>query len=170
MGDSETTLKYVACSEDWNERKEKFARILEKARGERTITKFAVDSAISPAYLSRLLREKIDIAPPLSAIIKFANASENRVSYEEILEVAGITVRESVHLKNSEDLISELKFIEKKCNRIVENLKNNSSNLSSRDLQDAIESVKKYASELSAEFLVANDPDLSEHLELSNRF
>lgn len=66
-----------------------FAKILEKAKGERTINEFAKDTGISAPYISRLIRKLIDNMPTPESINIFAQHALNNVAYEDLMDAAG---------------------------------------------------------------------------------
>lgn len=69
--------------------KVEFARLLEKAKGSRTITKYAEESGVSASHISRLLRGLLDTAPSPETISKLATKAYNKVSYKDLLNAAG---------------------------------------------------------------------------------
>ena len=69
--------------------KNSFALLLKTAMGSRSINKYAGDSGVTSAHISRLLREKIDTPPNPDTIKKLAEAASNNVSYEELMVAAG---------------------------------------------------------------------------------
>jgi len=80
-----------------------FAKLLKKARGSRSINKYASESDVTAAHISRLLREKIDTPPNPGTIKKLANAAHNNVTYEDLMTAAGHIVTEkemNTHKKN----------------------------------------------------------------------
>ena len=72
-----------------NFNKEAFSRILEKAKGNRTITKYSEDSGVSTSHISRLLRGLLDTPPSPEIISKLAEKPHKDVSYKDLLEAAG---------------------------------------------------------------------------------
>lgn len=76
--------------------KELFAELLNKAKGEdRSINKYAAEIDISPAHISRLLRNLIDTAPYPETISKFAQGAYNGVSYDMLMQAAGHIIKEA---------------------------------------------------------------------------
>lgn len=73
---------------DYEFNKERFARVLECAIGEKSLAEFGRLADINQAYLSRYKNQKKDVAPILSTLKKIANASTT-VTYAELLEAAG---------------------------------------------------------------------------------
>ncbi|WP_171804985.1 helix-turn-helix domain-containing protein [Mahella australiensis] len=69
--------------------KEKFAELLNTAKGNRSIRKYADDSGISPAHISRLLRKITKVSPEPDTIRKLAEAAYNNVTYEDFMIAAG---------------------------------------------------------------------------------
>lgn len=71
--------------------KEKFAHLLNKAKGNRSINKYAADCGIAAAHISRLLRSLVDTPPNPPTIEKFTKHSIGNVSYEDLMAAAGHT-------------------------------------------------------------------------------
>lgn len=71
-----------------------FSHLLKKARGSRSINRYASDSGVTSAHISRLLREKIETPPNPDTIKKLSNAAQNSVTYEDLMIAAGHIVRE----------------------------------------------------------------------------
>lgn len=69
--------------------KNRFAHLLKKAKGNRSINRYASDSGVTSAHISRLLREKIETPPNPDTIKKLSNAAQNNVSYEDLMIAAG---------------------------------------------------------------------------------
>lgn len=98
-----------------NFNKEKFSRILEKSKGNRTITKYSKDSGVSTSHISRLLRGLLNNPPSPEIISKLAEKPHNGVSYKDLLEAAGhigiIDSKEEIEIYspvNSRNLALEL--------------------------------------------------------------
>lgn len=68
--------------------KELFAELLLKAKGKRSLNKYAEDSGVTSAHISRLTRSLLDTAPTPQTIEKLANAAVD-VTYEELMIAAG---------------------------------------------------------------------------------
>lgn len=69
--------------------KDSFARLLEKAKGVRSINKYAEDSEVSAAHISRFLRMILDTPPSPETIAKLAAKAYNEVSYRDLMTAAG---------------------------------------------------------------------------------
>jgi len=69
--------------------KVKFAELLKRAQGDRQQNTFADDIGMSKTYLNSYLGAKNDKPLTPSTIKKIAAASDNRVSYAELLEASG---------------------------------------------------------------------------------
>lgn len=69
--------------------KERFAELLEAAKGDRSIRKYAQDSGVSAAHISRLLRKINDVAPEPDTIKKFAASAYNGITYDDFMKAAG---------------------------------------------------------------------------------
>ena len=72
-----------------NFNKKIFAMLIDKARGERSVRRFAADSGISYLQLRTLLMCEQENAPGMKLITKLAENSENNVELEEYLYAAG---------------------------------------------------------------------------------
>jgi len=72
-----------------NFNKKIFAMLIDKARGERSVRRFAADSGISYLQLRKLLMCEQENAPGMKLITKLAENSENNVELEEYLYAAG---------------------------------------------------------------------------------
>ena len=77
----------VPLDHDFN--KELFAELLKKAQGDRQQNTFAEDIGMSKTYLNAYLGGKKDKPLTPSTIRRIAEASGNRVSYEELLCASG---------------------------------------------------------------------------------
>lgn len=73
---------------DFDFDKEKYAEVLRRAIGDRSIATFSKDVGISTGYVSRYLNLKCDVTPTIATIKKIANATK-MVNYAELLEAAG---------------------------------------------------------------------------------
>lgn len=69
--------------------KEKFATLLEQAKGNRSINSFAEAAGVSNAHISKLLRSMVETSPEPKTIRKIADVAHNEVTYEDLLEAAG---------------------------------------------------------------------------------
>jgi transcriptional regulator with XRE-family HTH domain len=69
--------------------KEKFAFLLNKARGNRSINQYALHSGVTAAHISRLSRGLLDSPPTPQTIKKLAEHAHNNVTYEELMAAAG---------------------------------------------------------------------------------
>jgi SOS-response transcriptional repressor LexA len=92
--------------------KTKFAELLRKATGSRSINQYWLRSEVSATYISKLQRGLVDKPPSPEIIRKLADHAENGVTYEELMQAAG-------HIKQYpvQDLME-------KYNEIWPNLKN----------------------------------------------
>ncbi|GGA32045.1 XRE family transcriptional regulator [Psychrobacillus lasiicapitis] len=68
--------------------KEKFAELLIKGQGTRSLNAFAKDSGVSSAYISKLIRGLYETAPSPAIIKKIADTARD-VSYGELMAAAG---------------------------------------------------------------------------------
>lgn len=69
--------------------KKEFGELLEKAKGNRTINKYASDAKVDAGYISRLIRGLINTPPSASVIKKLASKAYNGVTPEDLLYQAG---------------------------------------------------------------------------------
>lgn len=88
--------------------KEKFAELLDKAKGSRSINKYAEEADISAAHISRFLRRMIDTPPTPETISKLSSKAYNDVSYRDFMEAAGYIEIDSnvepIDLENNNNL------------------------------------------------------------------
>lgn len=76
--------------------KEKFAELLKRAIGKQSINRFWLQTEVSSAYISRLLRCKIENPPSPEIIRKLASHAHDGITYEDFMEAAGHIQRTSV--------------------------------------------------------------------------
>lgn len=70
--------------------KDRFAYLLRKAKGpERSLNQYALDSGVSAAHISRLMRGLLDAPPTPQTIEKLAEFAYGGVTYEQFMEAAG---------------------------------------------------------------------------------
>lgn len=69
--------------------REKFAELLEKARGGRSINRFAYETGVSSAHISRFLRKLIESPPSPETISKLVSKANNDVTYQDMMIAAG---------------------------------------------------------------------------------
>ncbi len=72
-----------------NFNKEKFAELLEKAKGKRSINNYALKSGVTSAHISRLLRGLLDTPPMPDTIKKLSDHAHNEVRYNDLMVAAG---------------------------------------------------------------------------------
>ncbi len=95
-----------------------FAMLIDKARGERSVRRFAQEAGISYLQLRKLLMCEQENAPGIKLITKLAENSENGVDFEDYIYAAGkleadnedipeISPRLRLLLKNYEALSSK---------------------------------------------------------------
>lgn len=73
--------------------KEKFAVLLDRAKGDRSINNFANETGVSAAHISRFLRQMIASPPTPETISKFAAKAHNEVTYQDLMVAAGHLAR-----------------------------------------------------------------------------
>ena len=94
------------------------AMLIDKARGERTTRKFALDCGISYVQLHKLEMEAQENAPGLKLLTKLAENSENGVELEDYMFACGIeeetivpkvkkTVSKSLDVQSMYDKLSQ---------------------------------------------------------------
>lgn len=94
------------------------AMLIDKARGERTTRKFALDCGISYVQLHKLEMEAQENAPGLKLLTKLAENSENGVELEDFMFACGIeeetivpkvkkTVSKSLDVQSMYDKLSQ---------------------------------------------------------------
>lgn len=69
--------------------KNKFAALIKKAMGDRSINQYALHSGISATYISRLLRDMVESPPMPPTIKKLSSKAYNGVTYEDLMVAAG---------------------------------------------------------------------------------
>ncbi|MCB2301045.1 hypothetical protein [Clostridium tagluense] len=69
--------------------KSSFAQLLLLAKGDRTITNYGNQCDISPAHISRLLRELVNARPLPATLKKFADFSYNNITYKVLMDNTG---------------------------------------------------------------------------------
>lgn len=69
--------------------KMKFAEILEKAKGSRSINQYWLHSEVSATYISKLLRCLVENPPGPEILRKLAEHAENGIMYEDFMQAAG---------------------------------------------------------------------------------
>lgn len=69
--------------------RDEFARLLNLAKGERSINQYALHSGISAAHISRLLRSLLDTPPNPDTIKSLAEKAYGEVTYNELMKAAG---------------------------------------------------------------------------------
>lgn len=69
--------------------KERFAMLLDRAKGDRSINQYANETDISAAHISRFLRQMIDAPPTPETISKFAEKAHNGITYRDLMIAAG---------------------------------------------------------------------------------
>ncbi|CEP67106.1 Uncharacterized [Moorella glycerini] len=79
--------------------KEKFAQLLNKARGDRSINQYALQSGVTSAHISRLSRALLNSPPTPQTIKKLADHAYNNVTYEDLMAAAGYLPEEEKQAK-----------------------------------------------------------------------
>jgi hypothetical protein len=69
--------------------KPKFAELLDKAKGNRSINQYGLHSGVDAGYISRLLRKMVEAAPLPPTLKKLADKAYNGITYEDFMIAAG---------------------------------------------------------------------------------
>jgi SOS-response transcriptional repressor LexA len=69
--------------------KERFSELLLSALGDRTKEDYAQESGVSRGYISKCINMRIENPPSPDILKRLAEASGNKVTYEDLMEVAG---------------------------------------------------------------------------------
>lgn len=69
--------------------KDKFAQLLDLAKGDRSINQYSLISGVSAAHISRLLRGLLDTPPSPEIIKKLSDRACNDITYYELMDAAG---------------------------------------------------------------------------------
>ncbi|SFH22199.1 hypothetical protein SAMN05660649_04319 [Desulfotomaculum arcticum] len=69
--------------------KQKFAQLLNRARGDRSINQYALHTGVTSAHISRLSRAILDSPPSPQTIKKLADNAYNDVTYKDLMAAAG---------------------------------------------------------------------------------
>lgn len=119
--------------------KEKFADLLNTAKGRRSINQYAADSDVTSAHISRLLRSLLDTPPSPQTIRKLADSAENDITYFELMAAAG-------HLQESEERNKRLEALTTFLNEVE--LQKQIRDKAIRDLDIANEDISEREKEL----------------------
>ncbi len=79
--------------------KDKFAKLLQVAQGERSLNKYAFESGVTSAHISRLSRCLLDTPPSPQTIKKLAACAHNEVRYEDFMVAAGYL--DTLHIEDN---------------------------------------------------------------------
>jgi len=90
---------------------EAFSDLLQKAKGNRSINKYAHEIDISAAHISRLIRGLIDTPPSPETINKFAQGAYNGVTYNDLMIAAGHITKVNETAEKENDSILEKEFL-----------------------------------------------------------
>ncbi len=85
-----------------------FAILIDKARGERSVRRFASDCGISYLQMRKLLLGEQENPPRLKLITKLAENSENGIELEDYLFAAGIDTEEA---KDKTEISAKHRFL-----------------------------------------------------------
>lgn len=115
--------------------RERFAKLLERAKGNRSINHYGLQCGVNPGYISRLMRGLRETPPSADVINKLAAKAHNGVTVEALMEAAGYlpgaetSARERMPI-NLEDVLRE------------EDLHFNKVPMSERDKQSVLEALQ----------------------------
>lgn len=70
-------------------KQEQFAQLLDLAKGDRSINKYAEESNVSAAHISRFLRKMIKAPPSPETISKLSSKAYNEITYRDFMIAAG---------------------------------------------------------------------------------
>ncbi|SNY26835.1 Peptidase S24-like [Orenia metallireducens] len=70
-------------------KKIEFKELIEIALGDRSITQYANESDVNRTYISKIINEKLDSPPSPEILKKLAEHSQGRVTYKELMLIAG---------------------------------------------------------------------------------
>lgn len=90
--------------------KEEFGRLLEKAKGERSINTYAMHSGVDSAHISRLIRGMVDRPPTPQTIKKLSDNAHNDITYKDLMIAAGHYDKEEAEYLENREL---MRFIRK---------------------------------------------------------
>lgn len=97
-----------------------FAYLLNKAKGNRSINKYADETNVSVSHISRLLRKLLDSPPTPETISKLASKADNGVTYKDLMIAAGYITGETVEVEYSpQDRQVAMKQIEENFFQII---------------------------------------------------
>lgn len=100
--------------------KQKFALLLEKAKGDRSINQYAYETGVSSSHISRLLRELLDSPPTPELISKLALKAQNKITYRQLMIAAGHISEKSIETEYSpQNKYHLLKQTEQKFSQII---------------------------------------------------
>lgn len=124
--------------------KNKFALLLRKAKGpERSLNQYAIDSGVSSAHISRLMRGLLDTPPTPQTIEKLAEFAYGGVTYEQFMEAAGYGSRvkeEAAKYETSQKIASLIPKLEElsmediqALERLIDSIRRKNSDRGSED-------------------------------------
>ncbi len=90
--------------------KELFAELLKRAKGEKKQAEFADSVPMSRTYLSSLINAQNERPLMPGMLEKIADASEGRVSYEELLSASGYNPNDYLNKKNEKTHVANYLF------------------------------------------------------------
>ncbi len=96
--------------------KQKFAVLLEKAKGNRSINQYALQCGVSSAHISRLMRQLLDTPPNPETIKLFASKAHNEVTYNNLMVAAGYIEEDNSVNEDPKTIGENLKKYREKAN------------------------------------------------------
>jgi len=77
------------------------------AKGDRSINRFAQNTGVSAAHISRLLRNLIDSPPSPETLAKLSSNSYNHISYRDLMAAAGHIIDSNIERESPDQKIRE---------------------------------------------------------------
>lgn len=69
--------------------KDKFKNLIEKAKGDRSISQYSRESDVSRTYISQSINKTLDSPPNPDILRRLANKAKNGVEYKDLMSAAG---------------------------------------------------------------------------------
>ncbi|GEM_PF-1778057 len=119
-----------------------FSELIQKAKGERTMTKFADDAGTSVSHISRMINAKLESPPSPETIKKLVPTEKNGVTYEDLMIAAGHINKQQLNL--FEDYKDDIKYDDIENNN--NNEQENSEHPFNNERKNRFEKMKLYES------------------------
>jgi len=151
--------------------KEIFSTLLEKAKGDRSISQYASEIEISATYISRLLRKLEIIHPSPDIISKLAKGASNGVTYHDLMIAAGYKSHNNKQTINNEcsyDVQKQSREIGNiEGSKLLKKLRNN-SNMTLKEVSSILEVSFQYIDQLEQGIKSPSDLMLDELAKIYN--